>query len=150
MEVYSKIRGVTYNDPHSGKPRQTIIRKYVHPGARLAAIYEPDNPHGDNAIGLWIEDKGKRYHIGYIGHDLAEELGPQMRAGLQLDIYVTQVTGKDPLGVNIVVRDRIEKTEKTEKRSRGFWWYIWRLMLIALGLFAALVCFGTLLQSCGG
>lgn len=150
MEIYSKIRGVTYNDPHSGKPRQTIIRKYLHPGTLLEAIYEPDNPHGENAIGLWMQEGGQRYHIGYIGSDLAEELGPQIRAGVQLEVYVVQITGKDPLGVNIVVRDRIEKAASTAPvQAHGCWWYIGRLVLVALALFVVLVCLGMVLQWLG-
>lgn len=154
MEIRSKIRGVTYKDPRSGKPRQQIIRQHVRPGMLLDAIFEPDNPHGDNAIGLWATVGQERYHIGYIGTELSEKLGPMLRKGEALDVYVTDITGRDKrtLGVNIIIRNRIGDAVApppapavTSAQSRpapehGCMWYVVRIAIVLVLLLYIFAC----------
>lgn len=108
IEIRSKIAGVTHEEPHTGIPRQKIIKRHLRPGTKLTAIPEPDNPYGDNAIGLWVRVKRKRYHLGYFTSRISEHMADVIAAGAQLDITVKEITGgtrgKDTRGVNIYVR----------------------------------------------
>jgi len=126
-EIRTKIRGVTHKDPYSKKPRQKIIERYVRPGTKLTAILEPDNPYGENAIGLWLTVGRKRYHVGYLRSELAAELAPIVKADIPLYVTVLSVTGgtkEHPTrGVNIVVRYPEEEAEwvlgRKSKRSNS-------------------------------
>ncbi|MEA3336481.1 MAG: hypothetical protein U9R25_11260 [Chloroflexota bacterium] len=40
----TKIKGVTFDDPLTGKNRQEIIKKHVKPGTTVTFAAEPDNP----------------------------------------------------------------------------------------------------------
>lgn len=42
------------------------------PGARLALVPEPDNPHDPNAIGIWNE--ARTLQAGYVPRDVAPAL----------------------------------------------------------------------------
>lgn len=111
-KIRSKIRGLTYPDPSTGEPRQTVVKKFVRPGMKLIPIYEPDNPHGSNAIGLWLyrplpDGKTVQHHLGYIGSDLSSTVGPILRSGQPMTITVTEITGgnkeQPTRGVNILI-----------------------------------------------
>lgn len=110
--VRTKIAGVTFDDPVSGRNRQELIERYVRPGMHLRAVYEPDNPHGDSAIGLWMDRGGlfrkkRSFHVGYIPHGLADNLVRDLHAGRMLDVRVSEVTGgthsKSSRGVNLII-----------------------------------------------
>lgn len=132
--IHSKVRGVTADD------RQAIIQKSVRPGMRLAAIREPKNPHGKNAIGLWA---GKR-QVGYISSELADEIAPQMDAGKPIIVTVTDLTGNGPgesIGVNIVIDLQGDAEATVGSPSAAPEVKPARLALIMLGLLAmALLC----------
>lgn len=113
VEIKTKVVGVNYNDPKSGKSRQEIIKQHIRPGTDLVAKLEPDNAHDPNAIAIYFEKKGllfgkTQYHLGYLSEELAAELAPLLRKGTVLKIDVLAVSGgtkeKPSRGVNIVIR----------------------------------------------
>ncbi|MGP0068629.1 MAG: HIRAN domain-containing protein [Isosphaeraceae bacterium] len=128
MVIRSKVAGVTATNS-DGLERQEIIRRAVKVGMEIIAIPEPQNPHDENAIGLWIDGKSKRWQIGYIKSGLADDLSGYLEEGASLSIRVLQVTGGGPgkslLGVNIKidvegVDDEIDDAEDDEDdRPRG-------------------------------
>jgi hypothetical protein len=157
VEENTKISGVTYIDPASGLSRQEIIMAHVTPGTRLQAVPE-DNPHDPNAVALWLDAMGKRYHIGYVPASRARYLAPKLRDGLQVEVVVMAVTGGTPTkptrGVNIALRyggsiGTATGRQADVQKPHGCGWYLWRLALIAAGLFVALVCLGMVLQALG-
>jgi len=110
--IESKIAGVTYDDPVNHIPRQQIIRRFLRRGMELMPRLEPDNPHDENAVALWIVGKPflgkpKEYHVGYVGAQLSQGIANYLRAGRSLMISVSEVTGgtfsRPTRGVNIVI-----------------------------------------------
>jgi len=110
-EERTKIAGVTRDDPATGINRQDIIRRYVRPGTRLIPRLEPDNPADPAAVALWLEHAGQWFHLGYIPKNRAGDVAQRLRAGRQLEISVTAVTGgvrdKPTRGVNILIRQPV-------------------------------------------
>lgn len=122
IEIKTKIRGVSRDDPKSGRSRQEIIRKHVKAGTRLVARLEPDNPVNRNAIALWFES----FHLGYLSDELSDELADRMRGGTKVWVTVLGVTGgeegMETLGVNIVLRYEDDGTTVnvySEKAAEG-------------------------------
>lgn len=159
VEEITKISGVTYADPASGMARQDLIRLHVTPGTRLSAELE-DNPHDPNAVALWLDAMGKRYHIGYVPASRARYLAPKLREGLRVEVVVLSVTGGTPTkptrGVNIALRyggggamTGARGVQADVRKPHGLGWYLWRLALVAAVLFVALVCLGMVLQALG-
>lgn len=112
-EIKTKIAGVTYKDPKSGKSRQDIIRRYVRPGKRLIAKREPRNKHGKgHAVGLWLVERGclfkRKFHLGYIPSDKSENISKVLKAKVPVEVIVRQVWGgtksKPARGVGITIR----------------------------------------------
>lgn len=108
-EIPSKIAGVSYNDPITERPRQSIIRRRVRSGTILTPQTEPGNKYKDNAVALWLND---RFHIGYIrSGDLSKEVASALRSDKQVTVEVLNVTGgtakKPTRGVNILIRIEI-------------------------------------------
>ena len=155
-EIYSKIRGVSHKDPHTGMARQEIIKRFVRPGVSLRAELEPDNKFGDNAIALWLEPElGHLYHLGYIGSELAETLAPAMRTGSTVNVTVSAVTGgkgRKAYGVNIEVRvyepsatmAEIATETTTPAKKRGCLWYVGLIVVILVVLFVCVSILGAM------
>lgn len=90
MSEHSKVVGVTFDG------RQPIIAEINELADELIAIREPENPHDNNAIALFIEKpNGERQSVGYINRGLAAQLAPRMDAGENLMILDYFVTGKN-------------------------------------------------------
>jgi hypothetical protein len=112
--IHTKIRGVTKENP-DGANRQQIIRQWCHSGDALFLVREPNNPFGRNAIQVRrivysdVLDKPRLgEQLGYVSHDLAEELAPQMDDGCVLFAWIMNVTGGEDdknLGVNIQLEE---------------------------------------------
>lgn len=106
-EFHSKIAGVTYNCPRTGMPRQEIIRKFLRRGTVLTPLAEPDNPHGDTAVALWLRHDGTDYHVGYVRHEPSDEVFAALQQGKDVSVLVTEVTGgsgsKSNVGANILI-----------------------------------------------
>jgi hypothetical protein len=122
VRIYSKVRGVTA-DNTDGTNRQYIIRKFCHDGDTLEAVPEPNNPHDENAIGLWVGRGWGRHQVGYVGSSLAEDLVEYLDDGGSLDIWITQLTsGGVPLrrGVNIAIMPGRARPAIVEAREAWF------------------------------
>ena len=95
VNFHSKVSGVTYQDPESGRNRQDIIHKHARVGQSLVLIPEPDNPHSKHAVGVWLKRWRRRYHIGYVrsrkGAD--REVAQAIQAGQIVKAKVTAITG---------------------------------------------------------
>jgi hypothetical protein len=107
--IRTKVVGVTSSN-EGGDSRQRIIQKHCRPGMTLEAIPEPDNEHDPNAIGIWVPTRRfwffpRRFQIGYLRADLAEELAAELRNGWAMQVQVLDVTGggSKTQGVNIEV-----------------------------------------------
>ena len=107
VEIFSKVRGVTHEDPISRKSRQELIRRYVRQGTHLIARLDPENPVDENAIELWLPWKRKQFSLGYVNPDLVPRLAKVLRAGVPLTVTVKGVTGgtrgRETRGVNITI-----------------------------------------------
>jgi len=110
QQIRSKVSGVTYADPISGRARQDIIKQHLVKGMRLVAELEPDNPYGENAVMLIACPKGRRerqFHIGYIGSRVSDVVAKALREGEDVRVTVTDMTGgtrsKKTRGVNILI-----------------------------------------------
>jgi hypothetical protein len=126
---HTKIVGVSY-DNDDGTSRQSIIRHRCRPGLVLKVRREPRNKYGKNAIALWVP--ASLFHgsaqIGYISHDLAEELAPYIDRGGHVVVTISDVTGggRDKYyGVNVLIAsDRAETTQELTGRSPGIIYWI--------------------------
>ena len=86
----------------------------MYKGVRLKLIREPNNLHDSNAIGvLFIGRK-----CGYISKDLSSKLAPLIDNGLELEVIVTEITGRADLsiGVKIVIQN-ISETGSEENNE---------------------------------
>lgn len=115
--IRTKVRGVTF-DNDDGSNRQEVIRRCCRQGTPLAAIRDPDNPHGDTAIGLWAEHRGRPVQVGWISSELAERLAPHMDEVDQVDVVVLEVTGggDKTMGLNVELRDPTPAGDKLRAR----------------------------------
>ena len=104
----SKVAGVTYKNP-DGSDRQEIIKKRCKPGMALMLKRELDNPHGDNATGVWIKTKSlfssSEYQLGYLNSSVAKEVVEHIESGRTARAKIANITGgtrsKKTRGVNI-------------------------------------------------
>jgi hypothetical protein len=122
--IHTKIRGVTFENP-DGANRQQIIRQWCHSGDALFLVREPNLPTHPNAIQVRrivysdVPDKPRLgEQLGYVSHDLAEELAPKMdHDGFVLFAWIMEVTGGEDdknLGVNI----QLEEYQPAQHPSR--------------------------------
>jgi hypothetical protein len=72
---------------------------------------EPDNPVQQNALGLWVRNRGlfgpKRFQVGYVRSELADEIRDMLSDGWEISGHILEVTGGGPdkwYGVNIELR----------------------------------------------
>jgi hypothetical protein len=106
---HSKIVGVACPGAE-GLRRQHLVASR-RPGEHLQLIREPHNPHGTSAIAVHT---GGGAQIGYLPHDTAEGLAPQMDAGVNAYAVVSEVTGGQDeryYGCNIIVN--VEDSQET-------------------------------------
>lgn len=67
-----KVAGVSHR-------REELQSPGFDPGAELALVPEPDNPHDPSAVGVW--DFERLHQVGYIPRDLARLIGRRLRRG---------------------------------------------------------------------
>lgn len=60
------VVGESFNNP-AGEPRQTIIKHHVQPGMYARLEHEPENPHDENAVAVYVAG----FQIGYLKRDVA-------------------------------------------------------------------------------
>jgi hypothetical protein len=108
--IRSKVVGVTFDNP-DGASRQAIIKRFCDAGMELEIRPEPDNPHDENALGVWVRTGGhfgsRGLQIGYIRSELADELGESLEKGCEISARILEVTGGGRgknFGVNIELR----------------------------------------------
>ncbi len=124
----SKVRGVTFQCPYTKVQRQYIIKNWVHTGDRLIPKFEPHSEYGDSAIGLWFHNGTHWFHLGYLGHDVAEEVLSPLLEGEKVEIVVIEVTGGEnnkSYGVNFRISFFQEKPEIKKKEIQELSLPIW-------------------------
>lgn len=110
---FTKVVGVTFEND-DGYNRQEIIRQHCKPGDDLAMAAEPNNPHADHAVAIYVVKRGwfggvKQYQIGYLSDDsgAAQQVFDHAMAGGAAAAEIKNVTGgtrdKPTLGVNIEI-----------------------------------------------
>ncbi len=108
---HTKLVGVTFEG------RQDQVAR-LDSGAPLRLERQPDNPHDANAIALF-DPHGAQ--IGFLNRRLAAVLAPVIDSGVQYDVEVRDVTGKDgegrSLGVNVLVSRRDAVAEEILNES---------------------------------
>ncbi len=108
---YTKVVGVTFSND-DGSDRQDIIRRRCDPGDELMMSSEPDNPHSDHAVAIYLTKKGwfggvKAYQLGYLSDDrgAAQDVFDHIEGGGGGEAQISESTGgtraKPTLGVNI-------------------------------------------------
>lgn len=85
-----------------GGDRQEIIRRLAKAGEQVHLEREPDNPHDDNAIAVFVEDQ----QIGYLKTEVAARHAPKIDTGrYALAAVIASVNGgkrgKKNLGVTL-------------------------------------------------
>jgi hypothetical protein len=108
--IRSKAVGVTFDNP-DGTSRQAIIKRFCDAGMDLEIRPEPDNPHDENALGVWVRKGGhfgsRALQIGYVRSELADELRKTLEQGCEVSARILEVTGGGRgknFGVNIELR----------------------------------------------
>ncbi len=109
----TKVVGVTFaND--DGTKRQEIIERHCRAGDELMLDSEPENPHADHAVAVYLTKRGwfggvKAYQIGYLSDDAgaASEMFRHIEGGGGGEARISEVTGgtrdKPTFGVNIEI-----------------------------------------------
>ena len=111
--IHTKVVGVTFQNS-DGSDRQDIIRRRCRSGDELALSSEPDNPHADHAVAVYVTKKGwlggvKTYQIGYLPDDsgAGQEAFDHIESGRGGAAQINEITGgtrdKPTLGVNIKI-----------------------------------------------
>lgn len=104
---YSKIRGVKFNNA-DGSSRQAIIKDEVQKGDVLFLRVESDGEFAGAIQVLSIRKK----QIGYLSKEIADKYRGLFDLSeaddpdtYPIQVYVKDVTGSDPVGVNIVIEE---------------------------------------------
>ncbi|MBI4279602.1 MAG: single-stranded-DNA-specific exonuclease RecJ [Armatimonadetes bacterium] len=109
--IHTKVVGVTFGD------RQAVVAT-VSPGAPLALVREPRNPHDPHALRVLTAD-GR--DLGYLSARLAGRLAPAIDAGARYEVRALQVTGGaegQSLGLNIVLERHDMVRERADAAVR--------------------------------
>jgi len=118
--IHSKVRGVSRHQRTAGRCRR---------GSELRIVREPANLHDSCAIRFdaeigWIFRRWSQ--VGYMSMDLAQRFAPLIDRGLELRVFVNEVTGGGLFrshGVNITLRfdkrerDRILRDMRAADRA---------------------------------
>jgi len=107
----TNVVGVTFEG------RQDLVGG-LEPGAHLALVRDPANPHDPNAIGVFLGT----LQIGFIKRPVAARIAPNIDAGDRYRAEVRQVTGGGTrsVGVNIwVSRDGAVAARPSSERGRA-------------------------------
>jgi hypothetical protein len=112
QDFFTKITGVTFEDPISKKNRQEIIKKHVQPGMKLKLKREPNVIDNSDVIAVRLEKSGffrkKVFHLGYLNEQRSKDIIKNVERGYSIYAKVANITGgvkgKPTLGVNIEVR----------------------------------------------
>ena len=110
---HTKVVGVTFKNPDGAK-RQDIIERRCYPGDELGFVPEPENPHADHAVAVFVLKRRwfggvKSYQIGYLSDDtgIAADMFRHIQNRRRIGAAITEVTGgtrkKPTRGVNIEI-----------------------------------------------
>ena len=96
-----------------GAKRQEIIsRNKDNSGCYVELGREPDNPHDENAISVWMDDE----QIGYLSRNITEQLAGHIDGGGYVQITYCEITGgtidAQTYGVNIFIDVEWESGER--------------------------------------
>lgn len=101
--VFSKVRGVTFDNP-DGISRQRLLQKLrQYPQADVSILLqrEPDNPFDAYAIEVIAS---VRHHgravVGYMSSSMSREVSPLMDQGYTTVAFFEEITGGEILGLN--------------------------------------------------
>ena len=111
---HSKIVGVTFEN-EDGRKRQQIISQ-CKVGERLILIPDPTNKYDEDAVKV-CRSNGEQ--IGHLNSSFAFELKERMeKSKSRVDVTITDITGQDPKGVNILVQTyQIKNRAKSNKEK---------------------------------
>lgn len=88
MKRQISVAGTGFED------RAEIIKRYCKKNRKLKFIREPDNPHDENAIAVYILVPfipfllSQKMKIGYISAGIAKSLAKKMDSGVKVTGYV--------------------------------------------------------------
>lgn len=114
MSSTTKVVGVTFDG------RQSVIAEINEMLDHLIAIREPENPHDENAIAIYVKKiNGEKKSVGYINRGLAAQLAPEIDAGKELIIHDFFLTGARAQGVSlgIIFSYTLESVSKEVEKS---------------------------------
>lgn len=115
-EFYSKIAGVTHNNP-DGTSRQKLL-EFCKDGEELQFIREPENAYDKNAIKIC---RGSGEQLGYTRSELAADLAPRIDAGEKIRVFVSEITGGEQdtstRGCNIKIITEPKSTSETPEMT---------------------------------
>jgi hypothetical protein len=95
------VTGESFNNP-DGEPRQNIIKYHVQPGMYARLEHEPENPHDENAVAVYVAS----FQIGYLKRDVAQRILQQLE-DFGVDATVHGVHGGEngqPFGVTLEIQ----------------------------------------------
>lgn len=117
-QIRTRAKGVTFDCPLTGLPRQKIIADVLENKDSLLLIADNHNPYSKTGatIALLLEKNGRTYHLGFLEEDVALRvrgfwsLGRQVTAsadyirggkggksyGVEVELYASMRTG-DPI-----------------------------------------------------
>ncbi|WP_339079621.1 HIRAN domain-containing protein [Pseudomonas sp. TMP9] len=103
------VVGESFNNP-DGEPRQTIIKHHVQPGMYAQLEPEPENPHDENAVAVYVAS----FQIGYLKRDVAERILPHLEE-FNVDATVHAINGgKDGQLYGVTLTIQIQGEEGDE------------------------------------
>lgn len=88
---YCAVAGVTFEG------RQRIIKRHCREGDAIELIAEPDNPHSETAVGVWVRRRGWLFkgwvQVGYIPGDESESVSRLLERGWIPEGSIDHVVG---------------------------------------------------------
>ena len=120
---FSKVAGVTYSNPDRTS-RQRIIER-CRWGERLQLVREPENPYSPTGNATKVCRRNGE-QIGYLPHDIAEEIAPRLDKGSKCDVVIGSIVSggggilrKPTLGVRIKITKYSLPKKPRKKRVKG-------------------------------
>ena len=95
---HTKVVGVTYRND-DGTHRQDIVVT-LQPRQPLRLVHQPDNRKDSNAIAVMTR-RGQQ--VGYLRSELAASVAEDLQEGKPVRAWVSNITGHEPLGVNLAI-----------------------------------------------
>jgi single-stranded-DNA-specific exonuclease len=85
-EFHSKIAGVSFNERQKNIPN-------VVPGQNLWIKHEKNNPHDQNAVLVFADEKHE-FELGHLNKKMAKKVVERLNNGVKQTFEATKVTGE--------------------------------------------------------